>query len=205
MTGRAYLSIDLLRWLQAPICGQQAVHGNTQMPFIFLQVRPDERPVLGHERRELPTVELVICDSVVRIPNIQSPARCERKEVAARIGAIQLPDVPIRVKRDTVYDNEPPAVERVTGHKGFGQIVQAGSVDDHAWPPDRIDQRSSGGVAQDEGRAAFGSIHEGLAHVAVHDQGASFHDLRELILGGVVHNNFGAVNAGSQIIAGFVA
>ncbi len=90
---------------------------------------------------------------------------------------------------------------RIARHEGLGKKIKAGAVDDHPGSADGIDKRSSRRIAHHIDAAAFGAIHERLAHIAVDDQFSSFYDLAQLILCIAVHRDRQPVNAGGKIIA----
>ena len=105
------------------------------------------------------------------------------------------------IEFDAVQDHETAAVVRVAGHEGLGQKVEAGAVDDHLGSADGVDERPSGRVAQHIDSAAFGAVHERLAHVAVDDHFPLLDDLAQLVLGIAMHRDRQPINAGTKIIA----
>ena len=108
------------------------------------------------------------------------------------------------VELQAVEDHEAAALERVAGHEGLGEVVEAGAVDHDARLADGVDQRAAGGVAPDVDLAALGAVHERLADVAVDDELAGLHDLAELVLRVAVDVHLQPVDAGGLVVAGAV-
>ena len=136
----------------------------------------------------------------MRIADIDSAAGGHTEDIRAWIWGGQFLEVTLLVQRDAVEDDGASAVEGVAGHEGLGQEVEAGSVDDDAWPAGGVDEGASGGVAQYVDVSAFGTVHEGLADVAVDDELAGLEYLAELILGVAVDLDFQTVDAAGEIV-----
>jgi hypothetical protein len=92
-------------------------------------------------------------------------------------------------------------VQRVPGHDRLGQVVQTGAVDDHSRFPDGVDERPSGGVAEDVDASSLPAIHESLPDIAMDDQFARGEDLPQLILPVAMDGHAGAIQSGGEIVA----
>ncbi len=100
---------------------------------------------------------------------------------------------PVGSKGNTVEHGESTAIERISRHKGLGQVVETGAIDDHTRPANGIDERPPRRIAKHKGLPAFGGIHKGLPDISMDHQPPTFHDLRQLILGGSMDDHLGAV------------
>ncbi len=170
-------------------------------PFVLLEVRQDQLPVRRRQVHELAAVELLFHGGLVRIPQVDGATRGQGEEVRPRVRAFPGERSCRSIEFEAVQHDEAAAVEGIAGHEGFGQVIEAGAVDHHPGPPDGVDQRPAGRIAQDVDLAPLGAVHEGLADVAVDDQLAALHDLPQLVLGVAVDMDLETVDARGQVVA----
>src|SRR5208337_2030926 len=104
------------------------------------------------------------------------------------------------IEADAVHDYKPAALQRIASHERFSQIIQTSSVDHYSRPADSVDERPPRSVAQDIRLPTLRCIQKSLSDVTVDYELSVFHDLRYLILGVAVHENFRAINPGGQVI-----
>ena len=135
----------------------------------------------------MPAVQLLLVQPLKGVPDINGAATGQREQVAAWILGVEVDDATVDVEVDPVEDHEPAALERIAGHERLRQIVQGCAVDDHTWPPHRIDEGPPGCVPQDVDLTAFGPIQERLPRVAVDGEFAGLQDLADLVLRIVMH------------------
>ena len=172
--------------------------------LVLLQVGENQLPVGRGQPPIHAAVELLGHERLVRIADVDRPARGQREQVAARIRRLQRDHVSILVEADAVDDGEAAAGVRIAGHERLGQEIQRRAVDDHPRPADGVDHRPAGGIAHDVALAALGPVEERLPDVAVDDQLAALGDLAELVLGVAVHVGLQPVHARGEVVAGVV-
>ena len=148
------------------------------------------------------SVQLVLAHLALRVAHVDRAAGRQGEQVAAWVRLGQIERLAVRVETQSVEDDEAAAVQRVAGHERFRQVVQAGAVDDHPRLAHGVDERSSGGVAEDVDVSALGAVHERLADVAVDHQLAGGQDLAQLVLPVAVDRDLGPVQTGCQVVSG---
>jgi len=93
----------------------------------------------------------------------------------------------------SIENDKTATVVRVTGHKGFCQVIETGAIDNHLRLANCIDHRSTCRISQNVDLAALGRVSESLTYIAMDNKFARLHDLAKLILRVTMHMDFHSI------------